>query len=111
MRVPAWSTRPIHCSHIPHSNFEDTGGQCFGSVMISMRIRIQYLNAYQDQDPDSGSQPMRIDPGQTLKSQKLNFYMKNILLVCTVRLQVKKHTYKVHTSFWMAENEVMYKFW
>ncbi len=40
---------------------------------------------YLDADPDPGNKPMRnhavSDPGQTLKSKKLNFYMKNILKV------------------------------
>ncbi len=49
-----------------------------------------YLNA--DPDPDTKEQTNADpDPGQTSKSQKLNFYMKNILKVGTVK--GKKHTY------------------
>jgi len=48
-----------------------------------MRFRIQIFISG-DTDPDPGIQTNAYpdqDPGQTLKSQKLSFYMKNILEV------------------------------
>ena len=45
----------------------------------------EYRYSLSRRDPDPGAKQMRNladpDPGQTLKSKKLNFYMKNILKV------------------------------
>jgi hypothetical protein len=53
---------PVKISHFPDPAFDLNADLDPGSQ----------TNADQDRDPD---------PGQTLKSQKVNFYMKNILKV------------------------------
>ncbi len=67
-------------------------------IFISIRIRIQ------------GAKPMRIyadpDPGQILKSQKVDFYMKNIL---KVGKRSKTIPAKVQKPFWKAVNQVYFE--
>jgi hypothetical protein len=63
--------------------------QFFGSALVSVRIRIQIqlFTSMWIQIRIHGAKPMWIqadpdpDPGQTLLSQKLDFYMKNNLYV------------------------------
>jgi hypothetical protein len=66
-----------HCSHLIHRNTNIgcsahyQGKRCVSSL-VSMRIRLQ------------GSKPKKkadLDPGQILPSQKVIFYMKNVLYV------------------------------
>ncbi len=67
--------------------------------LIIMRIRIQLFNHNADPDLDPGSHinaDPDPDPGQTLKSQKVDFYMKNML---KVRNRSKKYTYEGTKAF------------
>ncbi len=67
------------------------------SMLIRIRMRIQegkpmQIHADQDTDPD-----------QTFESQKIEFYMKNIL---NVDKRSKKHTYEGTKAFLEADNQV-----
>jgi hypothetical protein len=69
--------------------------QCCRSALVSMWIRIKEAKQMQihvDSDPD---------PGQTLKSQKVNFYMKNRLKVVK---SSKNILTKVAHPFWQQKS-------
>jgi hypothetical protein len=76
-----WRGRGFRLSALdPHWYNADSDPELFISMRIRIRIQLFITNA--EPDPEPGSQTNADpdqDPGQTLKSQKVEFYMKNIL--------------------------------
>ncbi len=85
--------------------------QCFGSALVSMRIRIliQLFTSMRIRIRVQGAKPMlnHADPDscQTLLSQTVDFYMKNILypesiVICHRTYIISSHIFRIIFLFW-----------